>query len=630
MKKEEYAAYPEPDIYGLEREILLQFDETFFVINLYSHGNMRYRFFISSKGCSAQVEGENGKRRWTASTPGNLVKKSGHFKETDFICSEKEYRHALDILGMEAPDPQVCAKIFSVEELTDLVDEETFSLLVLIQGVNDLKSQKKKAYLEQTAGKQAEELIEAVPMQEGVYKELRAATKEVPANGIINTEHGMYSVCPKCGTLVPMRTLVAFCNGCGTKLYKVKYPQKGMHYCEWPFLNVRVSDNRMVIARQKAGYAFENEVFVPAVWDVDAFISVDMLKQEYRSFEQAEGKAWEEVNTTDLAEKFSYVTVQNRDNNIGSCTAFPMLKKSAALLDRDPVYWVKWLMLYMQSPGLRDMNKRGAFTYIEEMSYTEQKSTSGKTLAQIWGIQKAEQANLLRWDVSHPQLEFYKTAKVLGFKFGNNDAKETENLSARLCASIVPIAFEFELNPIKIFTYLNKFEEPVKQVVRYYEYLVMARDLRYDIKDKSRAYPKVDEFDLHYQDAYVRTKDIRDLREREEEDRKIKAFAEKITPVFSFEDEKFFIRPIASYQELQDEGENMGNCIFRCYHTTYAEGRTNLLVLRKKNDPDHHYIDIEVNGGFVKQAYIAGNKEITDTETESFLQEFCREKRIER
>jgi len=70
------------------------------------------------------------------------------------------------------------------------------------------------------------------------------------------------------------------------------------------------------------------------------------------------------------------------------------------------------------------------------------------------------------------------------------------------------------------------------------------------------------------------------------------------------------IRPAKSSIELFDEGKALKHCVGR-YAESYAKGRTDLYVIRKKEAPDEPFVTVEVIRGQVVQCRGYKNKDMT-------------------
>lgn len=138
----------------------------------------------------------------------------------------------------------------------------------------------------------------------------------------------------------------------------------------------------------------------------------------------------------------------------------------------------------------------------------------------------------------------------------------------------------------------------------YMDYADECRSLGYDLTDKSICWPK----DLHK--AHQATTRLINLKREEEEKERDEirrldvkkrnaTYAEKIKKqcktlaYLRFETDAYCIRPAETPNELIDEGGHNHNCV-ATYIEDYAMGKTAILFIREKKDPDTPFYTMEV------------------------------------
>lgn len=72
-------------------------------------------------------------------------------------------------------------------------------------------------------------------------------------------------------------------------------------------------------------------------------------------------------------------------------------------------------------------------------------------------------------------------------------------------------------------------------------------------------------------------------------------------PYLYFEDATFVARPLLSAAEIHTEAQQQANCLERLYLNKIAKGETNVVVVRRKKEPDTAYITCEVKNGAIVQ-----------------------------
>ncbi|MFJ2044546.1 PcfJ domain-containing protein [Paenibacillus taichungensis] len=89
---------------------------------------------------------------------------------------------------------------------------------------------------------------------------------------------------------------------------------------------------------------------------------------------------------------------------------------------------------------------------------------------------------------------------------------------------------------------------------------------------------------------------------------------------YEFANENFLIRPIASLEELYDEGAELNHCVGR-YADRYANGNLILMCIREKNSPTKPFYTMELQGSKVMQCRGFKNCRMTE-EVEAFVNNF--------
>ena len=89
----------------------------------------------------------------------------------------------------------------------------------------------------------------------------------------------------------------------------------------------------------------------------------------------------------------------------------------------------------------------------------------------------------------------------------------------------------------------------------------------------------------------------------------------------SWEAHGYLIRPAGSVAEIVEEANAQHNCV-ASFIDRYADGQTDLWLMRHSSDPDRPLVTVEVRDGKVRQAFQSHNRDIT-TSQRRFLAEWC-------
>lgn len=84
-------------------------------------------------------------------------------------------------------------------------------------------------------------------------------------------------------------------------------------------------------------------------------------------------------------------------------------------------------------------------------------------------------------------------------------------------------------------------------------------------------------------------------------DLKIRKRYKQLDKNFSYQDEKYIIKPVSDTWELICEGKALNHCV-GTYAKRYAEGKTNILIIREKTKQDTPFYTMEIsnNGNIVQ------------------------------
>lgn len=158
----------------------------------------------------------------------------------------------------------------------------------------------------------------------------------------------------------------------------------------------------------------------------------------------------------------------------------------------------------------------------------------------------------------------------------------------------------------------------------YIDYISECKKLEYNLYDKSILLPQ------SLVQAHAETSAIIALRKKQKEQEALlkkradfeKSFLPKLEKM-AFSDEKLFIRPARTVEELALEGATNHNCVFSCYADKHLNGKTALFFIRYVDSPDTPFYTLEYNKGIVVQCRTFRNKGMTD-EIQSFVDKWLK------
>lgn len=167
----------------------------------------------------------------------------------------------------------------------------------------------------------------------------------------------------------------------------------------------------------------------------------------------------------------------------------------------------------------------------------------------------------------------------------------------------------------KAYTYMQKQSKKSFYIVTIWrDYLLDCKTLNYDLTSEHILFPK------DVQVAHQNTIKQIQIKANEKLDLAIKKRLRTLNK-YLFETDKYLIRPAKSTSELINEGKTLNHCVASHYSKPYSEGKTDILFIRSKTEPDKPLCTVEVKNKEIVQARAKSNKE-PDKEIKEFVELF--------
>lgn len=226
-----------------------------------------------------------------------------------------------------------------------------------------------------------------------------------------------------------------------------------------------------------------------------------------------------------------------------------------------------------------------------------------------------EEMNLLK-NFNVNAIVRYKELKKIDKK---SSAKEITDI-VRLCTLSAP-DHEFVKNQL-----IKNCGETCRSVLKYTlntdilisdwrDYVSQCRELGYNLDEKSVLKPS------HFHEAHERCTNLIKIKMSKESDEKMKERAEFLKR-FEFVDEELglFIRIPQNTEEIVNEGKTLVHCVGG-YAERHANGKTNILFVRKTDDPDTPFYTMEVSNDY-KIVQCRGYRNDTRTAKSDIVKQF--------
>ena len=100
---------------------------------------------------------------------------------------------------------------------------------------------------------------------------------------------------------------------------------------------------------------------------------------------------------------------------------------------------------------------------------------------------------------------------------------------------------------------------------------------------------------------YADTKESYKIAILNENDKKLSKNQLKYKNIFNFNDDNFTVIIPTTKKEFIDETNQQNNCVYKTYYNQVVDGETNIVFIRKKDNPNKSYITCEIYDGRIIQ-----------------------------
>ncbi|MEK4052677.1 PcfJ domain-containing protein [Paenibacillus sp. FSL F4-0087] len=330
---------------------------------------------------------------------------------------------------------------------------------------------------------------------------------------------------------------------------------------------------------------------------------------------------WQKSNSVHSIESYPHCPIESIEEAI---TGTPFYYSTWDQHEQPQRDYVKFFALYSKYPVIEILTKLG-FKY-----FVGAKLFDGKTYSCInWRAKQLH--DVLRLSKQDFQL-VHKERKLNPmqlrlFQLSRRDSapptiKEIQNFFTDSVGDVMN-----ELNVVLKYSTLRKAMNYIQKQVRicdayrsYLGLLIAWRDyirdcetLEMDLSHSLILFPK----NLH--EEHQRTMKLVKTTSDERSRAKMIKRAETLQK-YKFEDQEFVVIPAETAEELIEEGKRLEHCVAR-YADKHANGKTTILFVRRKNNPNSPYYTIELQKNSIKQARGFKNASMTP-DVQKFVQQF--------
>lgn len=344
------------------------------------------------------------------------------------------------------------------------------------------------------------------------------------------------------------------------------------------------------------------------------------------------GRTWDmrstvfDFNQGWLAPKMCHCSFESIENAIqGTSLQYAPYKQYAGYYSM-----VKFFAEYAKHPGIEQLIKIGLGSLIESKfrGYSTYKAINwnGKDIYKMLRISRKDLKDIKESgiNITYLFLRLFQIAKRDKAQITFKELKDMEHDYSSNIDDLSLIVKYISLR--KADKYLRKQYKEYKkryyglgQVLRTYrDYILDCIELQYDLKDEHVLFPK-DIYTAH-QNTTTQVK----IKENKVYDEQIEKRLEALQK-YNFEHGELFIRPAGSSKELIIESAELRHCVAAHYTEAYAKGKTDILLIRKVEEPEKPFYTMEVKNNEVNQVHGIGNCN-PDAKVQAFVRVFKKER----
>ena len=457
-------------------------------------------------------------------------------------------------------------------------------------------------------------------------------------------KEGEYGKCPMCGTLGEYK-----CKGKVKETYrKQAYYYLGQKYKEngivLRYIEVEKSWTLDLIAGEKGTEMQGACEELSGVEVARAYLEPGKKVQiDYHKHSWYEGKNfWDDCNLAGISNiviKEGKILPETYPEMQDTVFRYSGLKEYAA--KEGKVLPIDYLERYQQIPQLEMLSKMGLTEIVKRITRGECgviENQNAKRLNDFLGIRKERTNQLIQADGNRELLNVMQAEKRLDQHWTEKQVEQLAETGLRvdgIGAALQYMTTQKLLNRIAKYArceYGTKCSTVIDRIQRtaatYTDYLRMREERGYDLHNSVYQQPR-DLRTAHDQMvAEINQEKVgKRLKEVEEKYPEIREKYRKLKKEFFYEDDTYLIRPARSAEEIVTEGRTLHHCVGgNGYLTSHKEGKSYILMLRFREEPETPYITVEISaaGKNILQWYGAYDKKPDENHMRKWLKEYLR------
>lgn len=231
---------------------------------------------------------------------------------------------------------------------------------------------------------------------------------------------------------------------------------------------------------------------------------------------------------------------------------------------------------YMQNPQLELVIKANMRKLTRQLWSYDRFLNKGTKLNEVLGLTKANMRKARDYDLGRDEIRVLRNDP--DGKLSNDEVIALANAGCHY------------LTALRTFTTIKKianYTQKGHDAGIWVDYLKMAKDLGYNMKDKAVLFPRKLK-DKHDDLAKIMKIQGDNIREKKYQQR-----IPELKALYSYETSKYKIIVPESLKAIVDEGQNLHHCV-GTYTEKVAEGETDILFIRKQGEEETSYYTMEV------------------------------------
>lgn len=285
--------------------------------------------------------------------------------------------------------------------------------------------------------------------------------------------------------------------------------------------------------------------------------------------------------------------------------------------DREEMYPERYIASYQQYPCIEQLVKCGFYKLVKGLmeGWTQYLDTGAKGCKKVLNVGTEYYKMLSGKNPTRREYEVVYEAYEAGVRLTWQQVQVFSRHKRNFAIYIR------HTTPHKMERYVCEVLKEGRSITQeYHDYLQMAAGLGYSLEDEWVLFPKnlskrhaeLVEEDRERKEKIEKMEDV----ERDKVSRKVRKKAEYL----QMESDRYLLRLPKKVDEIRREGQEMHHCV-ATYITQVVEGKTNILFLREKENPEQPFYTMEVRDGKVIQCRAKYNGEMTE-DVKAFVKQF--------